>query len=157
MSMTPERAICWRDLCDQLTPEQIDTLIRYERESTGSMGRAELLAVARGYGDCNVIDAMIGPVAAPAGAVIVDEWCDALTPYAYRVFHVHTWTIPVTYSAGDGVDVTIQGTQKANGKVDEHGIRVTGGPHDLITPEEARGLAAALVAAADEIDSLAAR
>lgn len=100
----------------------------------------------------HLADAVMGNVAAPPSAISVDEWSDALTPDAYRVFCGNRWTVPVRYSAGDGVEVIIQGTQKADGSIDEHGIRMAGAPYDLMTPEEARGIAAALVAAADTID-----
>jgi hypothetical protein len=103
-------------------------------------------------------DAIMGNVAAPVRALPVDEWCDGLTPDAYRVFHGSTREVPVRYSDdNDGVRVTVRGTEKADGRVDEHGIFISGGPYDLISADEARGIAAALVAAADEIDGRAKR
>lgn len=99
---------------------------------------------------------IMGNVAAPVGALTVDGWCDGLTPHAYRVFRGSTRQVPVRYSSGDdGVLITVQGTQKADGRIDEHGIFISGGPYDLISADEARAIAAALIAAADEIDGCA--
>lgn len=103
-------------------------------------------------------DAIMGNVAAPVGALMVDGWCDGLTPHAYRVFRGSTRQVPVRYSDDDGgVRIMVQGTQKADGRVDEHGIVISGGPYDLISADEARRIAAALIAAADEIDGWAMR
>jgi hypothetical protein len=100
-------------------------------------------------------DAIMGNVAAPVGALTVDEWSDGLTPHAYRTFCGSTREVPVRYIGNEVVQVTVQGTQKADGSVDEHGIRIDGGPYDLISADEARGIAAALIAAADEVDGCA--
>jgi hypothetical protein len=153
MSMTPENTTpTWRWISDQLTAEQIDTLIRYERES---MGRPELLAIARSYADRNVVGAVFGHVAVPAGAVSVQEWGDGLTPDAFRLFWGTERSIEI--GNGDGVDVVIRGTQSGDGRVEERGILVHGGSDDPMTAEHARQVAAALLEAADEIDNLAAR
>ena len=156
MSMTPENATPdWRGLSDQLTPDQIATLAGYAGDK---MGRAELLAVARSFADNNVVDAVLGPVVAPAGAVIVDDgWSDALTPDAFRVFYGEMWTVPVRYSNDGEVEIVVRGTQKADGRIDERGIIISGAPYDLISSDEARHIAAALIEAADEIDELAKR
>lgn len=101
-------------------------------------------------------DAIMGNVAAPVGALSVGEWQDGLTPdAAYRVFEGSTRQVPVRYPRdNDGVRVTVQGTQRPDGHLDERGIRISGGT-DLISADEARRIAAALIAAADEVDRLA--
>jgi hypothetical protein len=100
-------------------------------------------------------DAIMGNVAAPVGALAVDEWSDGLTPHAYRTFRGSTREVPVRYSDDNVVRVTVEGTQKPDGSLDEHGIRISGAPYDLISADEARGIAAALIAAAGEIDGWA--
>jgi hypothetical protein len=150
---TPENAArSWRCLSDQLTAEQIDTLTCYERESSA---RPELLATARSYADCNLVSAVIGNVAAPAGALSVDEWSDALTPDAFRLF----WgaTRAVKLEDGTGIAVVIRGSQSTDGSVEEHGILIEGGSDEPMTTGDVRRLAAALLEAADEIDRSAAR
>ena len=36
MSMAPENATSWRDLADELTPEQVEDLEDYDRKTTSS-------------------------------------------------------------------------------------------------------------------------
>ncbi len=91
-------------------------------------------------------DAVMGNVAAPPDAVGVGEWEDALTPDAFRLFWGSDHTV-------DGADITISGTQSADGSIDERHITIV---VDHVTAEAARAIAAALVEAADEIDRLAA-
>ncbi len=104
----------------------------------------------------DMADAVMGNVPAPVGAVSVDEWRDALTPHAFRLFRGITLTIELGKAAGI-IDVVIRGTQSADGTVEERGILIRGGSDDTITIDEARRLAAALIAAADEIDGCAIR
>ncbi len=98
-------------------------------------------------------DAVMGNVPLPAGAVSVDEWGDALTPHAFRLFDGTTRTVELNR---DGqVDVVIRGTQSADGTVEERGVLIYGEPDDPMPAAVARRLGAALIAAADEIDGLA--
>jgi hypothetical protein len=165
MSMTPENTVRgWRDLADQLTPEQVDLLL--ERESApdehaalaGSpertFDRDKLLAGARHYARDNLAVAMIDNIPEPAGAVEVTEWADPDSPGAFRLFYGATRTVEL--DDGADINVTVLGTQATDGSVDEHGILIDGGSDDTITTHEGRRLAAALVEAADEVDRLAA-
>ncbi len=95
-------------------------------------------------------DAVMGNVPAPTGAVSVREWDDALTPDAFRAFHGTTRTVEL--ERGADIDVVIRGTQLSDGDVEERGIWIRGGLGETITTDEARRLAGALIAAADEID-----
>jgi hypothetical protein len=153
MSMTPENhTASWHCLSDELTAEQIDTLTCYELEPGGGH---ELLAIARSYADCNLVDAVSGNVAAPPGAVSVAEWSDALTPDAFRLFWGTTRNVEL--KDGTEFEVGIRGSQSTDGSVEEHGILICGGSDDVMTSGEVRRLAAALLGAADEIDRSAAR
>jgi hypothetical protein len=104
----------------------------------------------RGWRD--MADAVMGNVPSPADAVSVDEWGDALTPHAFRLFHGTTRTVELEHGAS--IDVVIRGTQSADGTVEERGILIHGGSDDTITTQEARRLAAALIAAADEAEQM---
>jgi hypothetical protein len=94
-------------------------------------------------------------VPVPAGAVEVYDWADdneppwVLTdqtnPNANRYFTGSSWTVD---RAGREMRVFIDGLQHANGRV-ERNIVIDG---DAFTIAEARQLAAALIAAADEVD-----
>jgi hypothetical protein len=94
--------------------------------------------------------AILGNVPAPTGWVSVDEWGDALSPGAFRLFYGPTRTVELVHGAD--IDVVVRGTQSADGSVEECSIEIHGGSDDTITADEARRFAAALIAAADEID-----
>lgn len=166
MSMTPENpARRWRDLSNELTPEQVQFL--EERESDPDVlvritGNPEyrvdddiLLFSARRYAGDNLAAAMIDDVPDPAGAVKVSGWEDPDTPGAFRLFFGTTRTVELGH--GDGIDVTIRGAQSRDGSVEERGILVNGGSDDPMTTDAARGLAAVLLEAVDEIDGWAAQ
>ncbi|BBZ11590.1 hypothetical protein [Mycobacterium branderi] len=101
----------------------------------------------------HLADAVMGNVAAPVGAVVVEEWGDALTPQAFRLFYGPTHTVELEH--GQTVEVITRGAQSANGGIEESGILVYGGSDDAMPPDAARKLAAALIAAADEVDRFA--
>jgi hypothetical protein len=167
MSMTPENtARAWRDIADQLTPEQIAELkdseqgYRYratlpkpgwstEPRSDTDISRL-LLSRAQRDAARNLDAAMIGNVPDPAGAVKVCEWDDPGTPDAFRLF----WgaTREVELQDGAAIEVVTRGTQSADGCVEERGILIYGGSDDVMTTESARQLAAALLEAAGDIE-----
>ncbi|BBY35907.1 hypothetical protein MMAN_58270 [Mycobacterium mantenii] len=97
-------------------------------------------------------DAVIGHVAKPAGAVSVEEWADALTPDAFRLFYGPTRAVELGHGAT--MEVVTRGTQSCDGRIEDHGILVHGGSDESITATSARALAAALTEAAREIESL---
>lgn len=98
----------------------------------------------------DLAEAVMGNVPLPAGAISVDEWADALTPHAFRLFHGAARTVALKHGAD--IEVVIRGTQSADGSVEERGILIHGGSDDTITTDEARRVAAALIAAADEAE-----
>jgi hypothetical protein len=166
MSMTPENTTrSWRDMADQLTPEQAEWLEERERDpdslvrATGNPDHRvdddSLLFSARRYAGNNLAAAMIGDVPAPAGAVKLCEWGDPDTQDAFRLFWGATRSVKLDDDTE--IDVIIRGTQSADGTVEEHGILIEGGSDDVMTTGDVRRLAAALLEAADDIDRSAAR
>jgi hypothetical protein len=166
MSMTPENPTRrWRELASELTPEQVkfleeresdpDSLVRITGNPEYRVDDDILLFNARRYAGDNLAAAMIDDVPDPAGAVKVSGWEDPDTPGAFRLFSGTTRTVELGH--GDGIDITIRGAQSTDGSVEECGILVYGDSDDPMTTQAARGLAAALLEAADEIDRLAAR
>ncbi|HEY0227895.1 MAG TPA: hypothetical protein VGC05_16235 [Mycobacterium sp.] len=166
MSKTPENyARRWRDLASELTPEQVEFLEEREGDPDGLVRitgnpryRVDadiLLLSARRYAGDNLAAAMIDDVPDPVGAVKVSGWEDPDTPDAFRLFSGTTRTVELGH--GDGIDITIRGAQSTDGCVEERGILVNGGSDDPMTTDAARGLAAALLEAADEIDGWAAQ
>lgn len=90
----------------------------------------------------------------PAGATRVwDEWellKDTGHPDPIRYFYGTARTVYL--AAGPDIEVRIEGIQHSDGRV-ERAIRVNGAS-DVISIAHARGLARALIAAADELDRL---
>lgn len=164
MSMTPENsARRWRDLSSELTPEQVeflgerecdpDVLVRITGNPEYRVDDNILLSSARRYAGDNLAAAMIDDVPDPAGAVKVYGWEDPDTPDAFRLFSGTTRRVELGH--GDGIEVTIRGAQSRDGSVEERGILVNGGSEDPMTTDAARGLAAVLLEAVDEIDGWA--
>jgi hypothetical protein len=176
VSIAPESASGWREIADQLTSEQIDELEDQKRDpeyltrlSSEPVGRHELqgvlLARARRFAGENVIAGFVGPVQLPVGAVSADVSQDVQSA-PYRIVcgagrHVDS----LSGFEDNNVVVSIAAIQFVDGSVDD-GSRGIEAPtvHILdnnvqtitgITASHARELAAALVAAADEIDGWA--
>lgn len=95
-------------------------------------------------------------VPCPAGAGIVDEWLDAGTPHTYRTWHGVHRTIPADDPGNrpwsDDIEVYVHGTQTADGEVTRHISVDQLHADNPITAVQARGLARALIAAADEVE-----
>jgi hypothetical protein len=70
MTITPENTTRWRDLVDELTPEQVATLADRERSAKT---RLYTLVVARDYIEQNLIDLALSEVELPTGAD-ADGW-----------------------------------------------------------------------------------
>jgi hypothetical protein len=63
----------------------------------------------------------------PEGATEVSEWADVGTPGEFRCFSGAIRTIPeIRYSDDVPANVSVDGTQLADGRVEERYIRVTG-------------------------------
>lgn len=152
MTTTPDNtATTWRDLADQLTPEQVE---RYERTEQyfrsqgipGDTARASLLDFARRDSDGNLADAAYGDVPVPPESISVDKWMNhadfgLARGVVWREFHE-----PDLY-------VDIDGWQKCDGTVlPEISLYLDEG--QKLTSSQARALAVLLVQAADELDGL---
>ncbi|MDT5144308.1 MAG: hypothetical protein WBZ15_16385 [Mycobacterium sp.] len=86
----------------------------------------------------------------PPGATKVYDWCDIGSQGAFREFE-GTSSIIESEAEAKGIEVVVVGLQLADGHVEGLHVKVYG-DEDQLTAERARRLAAALLAAADEID-----
>lgn len=130
-------SITWRDLSDQLTAEEIDSLEAYERDP--GQTPAGLLNIARQWISENLGAALCADLPTPAG-IELSEW----QPDG------DGWVRFFVVSRAGGVEVT--GQQHGDGTVQHHVLVDT--VEDL-SAEQARALAAAILAAADHVDALA--
>jgi hypothetical protein len=160
-----DNATTWRELADQLTPEQIARLEESERtyrsdavslpmwctwvpRTEGDIART-LLGFARTNAADNLNDVLFTEIARPAGAVSALPW----DPDGWRCFDGSSWCIERNARGAD-IQVKIVGVQYANGRV-ERRIAVHELHHDEpITPHVAQQLGAVIAAANDEIDRL---
>jgi hypothetical protein len=176
---TPENAKTWRDLTDQLTPEQIAELEdreKYHRVNAASLPagypyewppRSEseiadlLLLLARGHARDNLVAAMVGEVPLPASVEKPADLCayawEEHDPLPYRVIFGSRRVIP----SRDDEDVEIKTSviQFSDGRVDDGdvegpAVRINGVTY---TGQQARRFAASVIDAADELDRLATR
>ncbi len=137
-----DHATTWRDLADQLTENQVKRLKSLE---DSGFGDESLLVEARDDARMNSNDdLMFGHLPVPGGVVDLDHWVDAGGGLWFRPF---TGTVRKVSRA----TVEIGGEQYAAGSI-RRGIRVYTDDDDM-TAAEARGLAAALTDAADEIEA----
>jgi hypothetical protein len=174
---SPENATTWRELCDQLTLEQVAKLEdseQYHRVTAASLPAgypyewpprseseiADLLLVrARIYAGDNLGAKLIGDVAPPAGVEELFEWSEARfgVDNACRYFLGSKRVIERGGRIDEDIRVQIDGTQQgADGDVTRH-IMVIEGDHERLelSSDHARQLGRALIAAADEVEKLA--
>jgi hypothetical protein len=173
---TPENVSSWRDLADQLTPEQITELEESERRyrayavtepswctwipRTEADIASTLLEFARARVADTLNDVLIGEVALPAGAS-PDVWqnyvpsrpSNAVLPY--RVLLGEARGIPGL----DVVSVQASAIQFSDGRIDDGSVHEP--PHvylrdEALSTAQARELATVLVEAADQADRWAA-
>jgi hypothetical protein len=156
MSTTHDNAANWRDLADQLTPEQISGLEGCERRfntdgvADDPRAQASLLGFARQYAEHNLVDAAYADVPLPAGASTDSEgWGKDLKLGGYR--RSLLWR-----SEGEPgeVSVDIDGWQRLDGSFTRH-ISLWGTDEGgALTSAQARRIAAMLLDAADALDRL---
>ena len=138
----------WRDLADQLTPEQITELEYFEREQIppGLNEPHHHLRYARKLVELNIARAVFADIAPPPDAIDdVDDWTDWGNGEYQRMYTA--WT-----RRAGMVSVDIFGYQTSNGHVDRSIVDSSG--EEPMTAEQARQRAAALLEAADELDRL---
>lgn len=147
MNTIPDNnATSWRDLADQLTPDQIET---YECVERGTQGRAsaQLLEFARLSVEGRLAEMAYGDIPLPVGAESADKW---------QVHREFGWSRSVVWREfrGPEMSVDIDGWQRCDGAVARRAISVYLNEGQQFTGAAARQLAALLVEAADELDRL---
>jgi hypothetical protein len=153
MPTTPDNtATTWRDLADQLTPEQIARFEHFERLlGATDVHVVGLLKDARWEAEQNLTDQHVfGHIPLPQGARSADHWEDDGTG---------RWTRRLSASSrsvdGTGTDATVyvDGVQSSDGAV-AWSLYVLVDDRKPLSGEQARRFAAMIVAAADELDWL---
>jgi hypothetical protein len=141
---TPENATTWRDLADQLSDATRFALELLEQETQGD-ARAKLLALARDDIETRLADAGYCDIPAPAGAS-VGEWEHNTAGGWSRSL---VWA---SFGEPGGISVDIDGRQECDGtytrRISVWGVEYGG----ELTSARARGVAAMLIEAADEMD-----
>jgi hypothetical protein len=147
----------WRDLTDELTPQQIAELVEYcEREQVppGLASPQHQLNGARAISRENIIQALCAGISAPADSI--DEpspWIEWDHGDYCRMF---TSTAARTV-AGANITVMVLGNQFYDGRI-ERWIRIDesafSDADSGMTAEQARAPSAALAEAADELERL---
>jgi hypothetical protein len=174
-STTPENAESWRDLADQLTPEQVAELDAYTHSGTRlyqlrgtaitvsaainpgprwvdtgpRWDDAALLSQARHHARENLTAAMVGEVPPPAGTS-ADAWEDNDPPYRF-IRGADRAIAGTTVRVLTGAFQFADGSIDVDGQVDVPNVAIDGDV-DHLSADQARQLAAAVLAAADEID-----
>lgn len=136
----------WRDLAEQLTPEQIAGLERLEMGSS-ALPQGVLLDAARDHCESNLIDALAGDVPLPDGAQAdAAGWIRNLDRPGYS--RSVMWS---ERAVGD-MAFSVDGRQDSEtGSFTRH-ISLYAGDGTRLTAAGARQLAAALEGAADEME-----
>ena len=142
MNTIDNTAQTWRDLTDQLTPEQIGQL-----ESARWPDDAERLDIARDFAARNLLQVSLADVAAPAGTTKAGAWCADGTD-TKRTVYAGLWHV-------GNVITEIFGEQSADGStVWQIECREADSTDGTITAEQARALALVLTDAAELLDKL---
>ncbi|MGI9164589.1 MAG: hypothetical protein ACR2JI_16960 [Mycobacterium sp.] len=139
----------WRDMTDQLTPEQVGLLEQLEQDPLpGGLlsSPAHHLAFARGWACENLEQSLHADVPTPAGAVEVDEWRKSSDGVRRRSFRSAVLSVD-----GDGITLEIHGSQDTDGRITGH-VALLGDGLGKLDPDAAREIAAALWEAADRIE-----
>lgn len=167
MTTTPDTATTWRDLQDELTPDEVAKLEEREiglREYLKDHADSEirvgnvLIEVARNCIEQRAADAAYADVPLPAGASTDSEgWGKNLQREGHSralVWRSYEGGLADLRLAGTGISVDIDGRQQCDGSF-TRGISLWGVDEGgELTAEVARGLAAVLAGAADELDRL---
>lgn len=153
---TDNTATTWRDLADQLSPDQLASIERAEGWGLNvdpEHVRRTLLEMAREMATCNIVDSRFGDVPVPDGATVDSEG------WTHTQSHPDQWSRSLVWrdypQNGSGVAVSIDGRQQSDGTYTAQVAAYTGNDRAALTADQARRLAAALIEAADELDRLA--
>lgn len=148
--MSTDNVTTWRELANQLTPEQVAEIEYCEREEIppGIASEQSRINHARAFVRLNLAQAICADVPVPADAIDTpsawDEWADQGAQFQ-RVYAVSDTTT-------GGTRVQILGYQNEHNEIYRR-IYVDGTLEDL-DAANARAIAAALTAAADRLDQL---
>lgn len=136
----------WRDIADQLTPTQIGYLEGLEQNPpAGLLAKpAQHLALARGWASDNLEQCLHADVAPPTGAIEVGPWRKSRAGVRCR-----SYESPLPGIAGLEITLQVRGVQFTDGRTQCH-LALTGGGLLDLSPENARDVAAALLAAAQQ-------
>jgi hypothetical protein len=160
--MTPPdgTAATWRDLADQLTPEEREVFEDLERDGQGRIPAHVLLDYARHGIDGRVADMAYGDVPAPAAAARVGRWEKNLKRDGWSrsvVWRSYSGGAADLRLAESHISVEVDGHQQCDGsftrRVSLWGVDEGG----ELTSDQARAVAALLTLAADELDRIEAR
>ena len=152
MNTTDNVTATWRDLADQLTAQPVEQLEKIEAHDPDPGERGWMVAEARELAERNVVTAeRFGHLGTPAGAAVI---------YAADQDADGRWSREFTGSRRRvaGVEVVVSGLQLEDGAVirclnlDTDGL--AGSEHSSLTGSQARELARALMAAADELERI---
>lgn len=160
--MNDNTATTWRDLTDQLTPEQIAELEWWETRpdippradgapTSSTQHQGVLLFTAREYAGQNAAAIAHADVEVPPDAVSFDAWSESDNGDSVDM-RFFTGACRVIES----INVSIQGRQYSDGRT-ERTVRVepNGRFNDGdMSAEQSRLVAAALIDAADELDAI---
>lgn len=143
-----DNATTWRDLTDQLTPQQIAELEYCELHQIPpglADPRQGQLNCARAMARQNLIDALCDDVPVPVDCHgTVGQWTDLDDEGFGRMYTIAMREV-------DGMTVETVGWQYDDGSCRDRSVMLR---DEEVGPDEARRLAAALIAAADELDGL---
>jgi hypothetical protein len=154
LAMPPDNtATTWRDLADQLTPDQIAELEYCEREQVppGAFSAQGQLNCARSMAQHNIIQALCADVPVPADATgDVNDWEEWEGGGHARMY-------TCSLRATDKMSAEIVGIQHDDGRIERFILANDPNRDGSMTAAQARQFAALLVEAADEMDRLSAR
>lgn len=170
MSMTPENpATTWRDLADQLTPQQVADIEYCERQQIppGLTSPEHRLNYARKLIEGNIAQAVYADVAPPAGTHVLGGWegggddtgivVRVVSTDAKRVDATNILVSLIAVQRPDGSIVSESGVDEPLVHVDELDQDGDSCERFTINVGGARNLARALTAAADQLDGWSAR
>jgi len=154
MITTPENdATSWRDLADQLTSGQLALLEHDDDNDNDPLLHRALLSSARIHARDNLAAALYADVPKPAGALKVHRWCGDDRGES-RGFSGSTRVVETPQHDGDRIEVNVDGVQYPDGSVKRDIFIDRTHSDNPLTTEQALKLAAALIAAVDEVEQI---
>ncbi|OBF86962.1 hypothetical protein A5791_19915 [Mycobacterium sp. 852002-51163_SCH5372311] len=149
-----DTATTWRDLADQLTPEQIRRFERYEQLLRSADDSEELLKEARWEAERNLNDVVeFGHIPLPSGISHPGHWENDGTGTWTRTMEFSRRSVDRAASDASDSSVYVDGVQAGDGAV-TWSLFVLADDRAPFTAEQARRFAAMIMAAADELERL---